>query len=352
MRNLPTAAGAAMLALSTPATAQLRPLVDPPASAQAAQHGVEVFLLNEGSASVPAEGPAEIETVAKDGTRLRLIIAPDTVLTVQPGAFARLHYRLAAAGLTETVQAVTPPAAQVTAEQVATDSSGSSSAFFDRFRPHEPIYGAFGLGDAGGKLQLSFAFRALGREDGPKLNFAYTQTMFWALGEPSGPFRETNYSPELYVDLPIDRSTTIGLGYRHDSNGLGTAGSIDVNRFFVRAAKGFPLGEGWNLDLAPEAWFYVGRRGSARDLDRYWGFSALTAAIGRQDGIKLSLTGRGNPGTGKGAIEAYLSYPLASISDDLPHIYLFGQAFTGYGEALSDYNRRDNHARLGIAFTR
>ena len=108
MRNLPTAAGAAMLALSTPATAQLRPLVDPPASAQAAQHGVEVFLLNEGSASVPAEGPAEIETVAKDGTRLRLIIAPDTVLTVQPGAFARLHYRLAAAGLTETVQAVTP----------------------------------------------------------------------------------------------------------------------------------------------------------------------------------------------------------------------------------------------------
>jgi hypothetical protein len=356
MRNLPIAAGAAMLAFAAPAAAQLRPLVEPPASAEAAQHGVDVFLLNEGPAPVPAEGPAEIETVAKDGARLRLIIAPDAVLTVQPGAFARLHYRLAAAAPAGTAQTPAPapaPARGATAiEQVATDSSGSSSAFFDRFRPHDPIYGAFGPGDAGGKLQLSFAFRALGSEDGPNLNFAYTQTMFWALGEPSGPFRATNYSPELSVDLPIDRTMTIGLGYRHDSNGLGRAGSIDVNRVFVRAAKRFALGDDWTFELVPEAWFYVGRRGTASDLDRYWGYNALTTSIGKQDSLKLSLTGRANPGTGKGAIEAYLSYPLAAISDDLPHIYLFGQAFTGYGEALSDYNRHDSHARLGIAFTR
>lgn len=354
MRNLPIAAGAAMLAFSAPAAAQLRPLVEPPASAEAAQQGVEVFLLNEGVAPVPAEGPAEIETVAKDGARLRLIIAPDAVLTVQPGAFARLHYRLAAAAPAEAAQAAPPaPVRQVAAtEQVATDSSGSSSAFFDRFRPHEPIYGAFGLGDAGGKLQLSFAFRALGREEGPNLNFAYTQTMFWALGEPSGPFRATNYSPELYVDVPIDRTMTVGLGYRHDSNGLGRAGSIDVNRIFVRAAKSFALGGDWTFELVPEAWFYVGRRGVATDLDRYWGYNALTASVGKQDDLKLSLTGRANPGTGKGALEAYLSYPLAAISDDLPHIYLFGQVFTGYGEALSDYKRPDSHARLGIAFTR
>ena len=31
---------------------------------------------------------------------------------------------------------------------------------------------------------------------------------------------------------------------------------------------------------------------------------------------------------------------------------LFGQAFTGYGETLDDIDRRDTHARLGIALTR
>jgi hypothetical protein len=361
MRILTISAAATTLLLAAPAAAQLRPLVESVASAEAARQGVEVFLLNDGTAAVPAEGPAEIETVARDGSRLRLIITPDAVLTVQPGTFAKLHYRLAAAAPArrvetaqgpETAPPASPPVQVAAAEQVVTDSSGSSSGFLDRFRPHEPIYGVAGTGDAGAKLQFSFAFRALGREDGPHLNFAYTHTMFWALGQPSGPFRATNYSPEVYVDVPIDPTTTLGAGYRHDSNGLGVGGSIDVNRLFVRAAKDFRLGDDWTLQVVPQAWFYVGRRGAAPDLDRYWGYSALTASIGQKDGIKLSVTGRGNPGTGKGAAEAYLSYPLASISEDLPHIYLFSQAFTGYGEALSNYNRRDTHARIGIAFTR
>lgn len=85
---------------------------------------------------------------------------------------------------------------------------------------------------------------------------------------------------------------------------------------------------------------------------RYWGYTALTAAIGRQDGFKLAITGRGNPGTDKGSAEAFLSYPLRGLWDGLPHVYVFGQAFTGYGEALSDYKRSATHARLGIAFTR
>ena len=342
MRISPIAAGAAMF-LSAPAAAQLRPLVEPPASAEAARRGVDVFLLNEGSAPVPAEGPAELDTVAGDGTKLHLILATEDAAIVQPGAFARRRYRLA-----ETVPAVQA----VAVERVATDSSGSSSAFVDRFATHEPIYGAFGTGDAGGKLQLSFAFRALGREDGPNLRFAYTHTMFWALGEPSGPFRATNFSPEVYVDLPLDRSATLGLGYRHDSNGLGTAGSIDVNRVFVRGTKRFGLGDGWDLEVTPEAWFYVGRRGIASDLDHYWGHAALGASIGQRDGLKLAVAGRGFPYTGKGTAEAYLSYPLVAISNKLPPIYLFGQAFSGYGEAISDYRDRHTHVRLGIAFTR
>ena len=341
-----------------PARRQLRPLVDPPASAAAARDGVEVFLLNEGTATVPAEGPAEIETVAKDGTRLRLVAAPDEPLTVAPGGFARVRYRLAAAAPSQVaasdLPAPPPPAPALSAptETVASSSAGSSSGFLDRFHPYEPVYGAVGLGDAGAKLQLSFDFRLLGHDDGPHLDFAYTQTMFWALDQSSGPFRATNYSPELFVDMPVDATTTIGAGYRHDSNGAGPSRSIDVNRLFARATKSFDLGGDWRFDITPQAWFYFGDQGVAPDLDRYWGYTSLRAAIGRRDGLKLELQGRGNPGTGKGSAEAFLSFPLARISDGLPQVYLFGQAFTGYGEALTDYNRRATHARLGVAFTR
>ncbi|MEO6218406.1 MAG: phospholipase A [Sphingomonas sp.] len=344
MRVLLLYAGAAILAFAAPAAAQLRPLVEPPASAEAAKQGVDVYLINDGTRPA-TQAPARIETRAADGTQLTLTAVAADPVTVQPGAFAKVRYRQ----LIETAAAA--PAGALKTETITADSSGSS-AFLDRLRPHEPIYGAFGTGDAGGKLQLSFAFRALGRADGPNLNFAYTQTMFWALEKPSGPFRTTNYSPELFVDIPFDRTTLLGFGYRHDSNGGGVTDSIDINRAFFRASKRLALGDGWDLDLTPQAWFYFGEHGVADDISRYWGYTSLTAAIGRPDSFKFAITGRGNPGTGKGSAEVFLSYPLSAIWDGLPHVYLFGEAFTGYGEALSDYKRSATHGRLGIAFTR
>jgi phospholipase A1 len=346
----------ATVSIVAPAAAQLRPLVDPPASAAAAQAGgVEVFLLNEGATDLPAKPPATIDTVAKDGTALRLIAAPDGEQVVRAGGFARVHYRLAAHGVAladATPQAVPVPAAAPSAmvETVTFGSRGESRGVLDRLRPYEPVYGAFGAGDSGGKLQLSFAFRALGRDEGPRLSFAYTQTMLWAIDQPSGPIGPTTYSPEVFVDVPLGRSLLIGGGYAHDSNGGASGRSIDVNRLFVRATKTFDLGHGWRADLTPQVWAYVAQQGMAPDLDRYWGYTSLRASIGRQDGIKLAGMLRGNPGTGRGSGELFVSYPLTALG--LPGIYLFGQGFTGYGEALSHYDRRDNHARIGIAFTR
>jgi hypothetical protein len=351
------ALGGALACIATPAAAQLRPLLDPPASAEAAQAGVEVFLLNRGATPAPAQGPAEIEVVAKDGTHLRLIAAPDGEAPVAPGAFARVTYRLAAATppapATATATAA-PPAAvpSVVAEQPSRTSRGTTSGFFDRLHPYAPTYGVIGGGDAGAKLQFSFDFRLLGHDDGPHVDFAYTQTIFWALDRPSGPIRATGYSPELFVDVPLGGNAVVGGGYRHDSNGGGPTNSIDVNRVFVRAAKAFDLDGGWRVDLTPMAWFYFGDQGIAPDIDRYWGYTSLGVSLGQRGGIKFAVTARGNPGTGKGSAEAFLSYPLVRISDALPHLYLFGQAYTGYGEAMIDYNKRATHLRAGIAFTR
>ncbi|MGY4395135.1 phospholipase A1 [Sphingomonas sp. UYAg733] len=352
MHSLATAPILTLLAVAMPAAAQLRPLAEPPASAAAARDGVEVFLINEGQVALPATGPDTIDTVAKDGTTLRLVAAPDGQATVPPGGFVRVHYRLAAAQVTATTAStkVAVPATDRGPETLARGSTGTAAALTDRIGPYEPTYGVYGPGDAGAKMQFSVAIRLFGDEDGLRFKGAYTQTMFWALDKPSGPIRPTTYSPELFAELPLDQSTILGLGYRHDSNGEAGGQSIDVNRFFVRATRSFDLGDHWRFELTPQAWFYASRVGRGTDLDRYWGYTSLSASIAETDGLKVAGTLRGNPGTGKGAGELFISYPLTRVGP--VGLYLFGEAFTGYGEALSRFDSSDSHARVGFAFTR
>ncbi len=335
---------------ATPAAAQLRVVPDQPASATAARGGVDVYLLNESEVEVSGEAPARIEVTAADGARIALVPAQGVSAMVAAGGFTRMRYLVADASTSPVPAAERPGAAR---ETIVATSTGTSAAMPGRFLPHEPIYGVFGTGDSGAKLQFSFAFRPFDEDDGllAHLRFAYTQTMFWAIEQPSGPFRATTYSPEVYVDVPIDSATRLGFGYRHDSNGRGDIGSIDSNRLFVRGAHSFNLGDGWQAELAPQAWIYVGKRSVRGDLSDYWGNAALKASILQPDGIKLSATLRGNPDTGRGAGEIFASYPLARIGGGLG-IYAFGQVFSGYGEAIDEFRVRDTHARLGIALTR
>ncbi|WP_404335958.1 phospholipase A [Sphingomonas sp. MMS12-HWE2-04] len=342
------------LIAASPAAAQVRAVPAQPESEQAALRGVEVFLVNEGTTPIAEAGPRQIEVTAVDGTRLVLERAPGPTPTIAPGSFAKARYvPVAVAGVAVPPAEQHEAAALPSEERVVQSSTGSSATLADRFEPHEPIYGAFGAGDAGAKLQMSFAFRPFS-ETAPlalgNLRFAYTQTMFWAIDEPSGPFRATNYSPEVYADIAVDETTRVALGWRHDSNGRDLSNSVDLNRIFARAEKTFDLGGDWRLDVAPMAWFYIGRIGAAPDVADYFGYTALSASIAQKDGLKLSLTGRGNFETRRGAAELFVSYPLTRLGG--LGFYLFGQAFTGHGEALDDYRGRDSHARIGIALTR
>jgi phospholipase A1 len=317
-----------------------------------------VFLVNEGDTPVEADGPREIEVTATDGTRLVLERMPAPKASVAPGGFVKARYvPVGIAGVAISPHDAHPPAEMASEpeeETVISSSTGSSAALTSRFEPHEPIYGVVGKGDSGAKLQVSFAFRPFS-EKAPmhlgNLRFAYTQAMFWHIEQPSGPFTSTNYSPEVYADLPVSEDLTFALGYRHDSNGRGAASSIDANRVYLRAQKSFDLGKDWRLDLAPQVWLYVGERGIARDLPNYWGYSSLTAAITQKDGLKVAVSGRGSFKTRKGAAELFVSYPLARLGGGFG-FYLFGQGYHGFGEAMDDYRKSDTHARIGIALTR
>lgn len=354
---------------AAPALAQVRAVPTQPATEREALRGVEVILLNEGAAPVPAEGPRQIEVTAADGMRMTLERLPAPAATIAPGGFAKARYvpvayaarpaPSTAGELPPGVGSAYPADARAAAAIAGTDgetevrrSAGTASGFLGRFGPHEPIYGVFGMGDAGAKLQMSFAFRPFSNESALSgFKFAYTQTMFWRLDLPSGPFEHTTYSPEVFYEKAVDDTAMIGVGWRHDSNGEGPATSIDSNRIFARFTKAFDLGDGWRAEVTPQAWIYVGKQGVAPDLNRYWGNASLGLTVAKPDSLKLSLNARGDFETGRGAAELFASYPLADLGGGFG-IYLFGQGFTGFGEALDAYRRRDTHGRLGISLTR
>ncbi len=333
------------LALLLAAPPQVRIVAEPPASVAAAEAGVEVFALNEGGEAVEMV-PTEMTIVTGDGARLRIVPAEPMAATVAPGGFRALRYRVAPSAVAQVA-----PAAPVTVpggESTVATAAGATSGFLDRFEPHAPIYGVFGLGSDGAKLQFSLAVRPFdgaGALDGVRL--AWTQTMFWAIDQPSGPFRFTTYSPEVYYQRALRDDVVGAVGYAHDSNGR-DAGSIDVNRLFVSAGYAVPIGGDWRVEVTPKLWTYVGT--GYRDLDRYWGNWSLGAAIGQTDGLRIAASLR-NPAGSRRAGEVFASYPLTRIGGGTG-LYVFGQAFSGYGEAIDDYRLRSSSARLGIAFTR
>lgn len=374
-----------LLITATPAMAQVRIVPDQPESAASAANGVDVFVLNEGAEAVTADLPTRLKVTGQDGSAITLYRVGDARTTVPAGGFVKWHYRNVDPVAVAAARALPAPSDDATvapadAPMVADDkpdvtkaavaapvpdhtappgvgelaietSTGVHSGLLDRFEPYEPIYGVAGANGAGAKLQFSFAFRPF--ENAGVLNglrFAYTQSILWAIDQPSGPIRANDYSPEIYYELPVSRSVTAAVGYRHLSNGGGLTDSADMNRIYARASWHIALGNDWEATISPQAWVYVGEDGGANDLDRYWGYTSLMLSVGQLDGLKVSGMLRGNPGTGKGAGELFISYPLTSVGG--LGIYAFGQGFTGYGETIGDYRRRSSYARFGIAFTR
>ncbi|HTG39321.1 phospholipase A [Sphingomonas sp.] len=348
------------LAAAAPAAAQIAPVPQQPPSARAASDsGVTVFFPNESDRPADPRAPDRLEVTAADGTRLSLEREGPDLLPVPPGSFGKARYRVAPVAVASAAQPVPDTPESEAAEAVAASreqevlgSGGTASAIARRFSPYRPTYGVFGQDDAGAKLQLSFAFQPFetnGALNG--LRFAWTQTMFWRVDLPSGPFTSTNYNPEVFYEVPLSQDAVTAVGYSHDSNGRGEVGSIDVNRIYARATRRFDLGDRWYAEVTPQLWFYVGAQGVADDIEDYMGYGQISAAIGQTDGLKLQVVARGNPGTGRGAAELFASYPLARLGLGLG-IHGFGQVYTGYGEALDRYDRRDTHARIGIALSR
>jgi phospholipase A1 len=188
------------------------------------------------------------------------------------------------------------------------------------------------------------------------LNFGYTQRLFWDLGRKSSPFHNVDYMPEffyLFPARPVGDVLTLGgqIGIRHESNGRDGAASRTINTLYVQPIATMPIGS-YKLTVGPRLWTYLGSLSDNPDAKRFRGNTGLMAEIGSDDGMRLSTTTRLNPGSGKGSFNAELSYPLDRLTHSDLNFYLFGQAFTGFGENLLDYDRRQTRFRIGVGMVR
>jgi len=352
---------------------------------------VEIRMLNPGTAEDTILLAARIEAQIDGDEGERTVIltrSADTPahISVAAHGFAEARYRMPAGEMregallsipawsTQTVRLTHRNPVQLAdqeakgiapvADQAAAPPSDKTAgnAFLDNLAAYEPIYAVYGPGtNSDARIQISFKYKLFGSRDPGKemqgLHFAYTQRMFWDLGAHSSPFRNIDFQPELIYITP---STTLGsgitlagqAGIRHESNGRDGPESRSINSLYVAPMAALPLGGGYRLSVAPRLSLYVGDKSDNPDIVRYRGNTGLFVEIGKDDGLRLSTTARFNPGSGKGALNADLSYPLPRLWSGGPDFYLFAQSFIGYGENLLDYDRHATRLRIGVALVR
>lgn len=220
--------------------------------------------------------------------------------------------------------------------------------------PYEPLFDAFAeegdFDSVEAKFQLSFKAR-LWADDDRDLGvwFAYTQQNQWQVynSDLSSPFRETNYMPELFVNLRPGiefgdwRFNQLNFGFNHQSNGRADPISRSWDRLFVEA--GIERGD---FALLAKAWARV-RLGDDEDdnpdITDYLGYGELTGIWKWNDNSFTAML-RGNPATGKGAGQfTWMSPPLWGP------MKAYVQVFSGYGESMIDYDWNQTTFGVGVA---
>ena len=228
------------------------------------------------------------------------------------------------------------------------------------------------------KFQLSAKLRVLDlwssepeRSRPPERNhdfglwLAYTQQSYWQVFNAplSRPFLETDYQPEVILafrpQLFFGKTPSyqgiewqlLNVGFVHQSNGQSDPLSRSWNR--VYAQFGFEKNPNSDGDLAVlvRPWYRIKEQSSKDDnpdINRFFGYGDLTAVY-RNGPVLLSLMGRGNLRTGKGAGQLDFAFPLCFCKgpDTFP-LKGFVQVFSGYGERLIDYNWRQTTISVGF----
>lgn len=200
------------------------------------------------------------------------------------------------------------------------------------------------------KYQISFKSKVeddlLGRD--LDLYFAYTQTSFWQIydNDDSKPFRENDYSPELFVEMPLNwewrdaHFISWRMGVLHQSNGRGPDYSRSWNRVYADFL--FEHGNAW-MSIKP--WWRIPEDAGDDDnpdITTYLGHAELWGGYRWNDHRLTVMTRNYWESNGKGAVQLDYSYPLTR------YFRWNVQLFNGQGESLLDYDETVSRISVGV----
>lgn len=226
---------------------------------------------------------------------------------------------------------------------------------------HRAMYvypATYSEGFHGNEMELVFQLSGKWRVFGSSFYLAYTQKSFWQFlnNDKSSPFRETNYDPEVFYRWELDKERfnrwAMDIGIEHESNGQTYPASRSWNRAYIAPfqAKGKHL-------VYLKFWYRLpeGDPSSPTNQDGddnpnltdYLGYGEWS--FSRQIGGKQLLSGmvRGNPRTGRGAVQLTWSIP-----SEEGWVFWGASVFHGYGESLSMYDQEVTRVMLGVLLAR
>ncbi|PTC03206.1 phospholipase [Vibrio mediterranei] len=189
---------------------------------------------------------------------------------------------------------------------------------------------------------------------GDKIYGAFTLEAWWQVyaKDISSPFRETNYRPEVFYAMPLDWHPLGGItgmmvGIEHQSNGRAGVQSRSWNRIYLNLAYERDrvvayIRPWYRLPEDPKADINDARGDDNPDIEDYFGHGEIGLGYDL-DKYKVSIFGRGNAKTGKGAMTLNVTTPLYG------KLRGYIKVFHGYGDSLIDYNH--SQTRLGIGVT-
>jgi phospholipase A1 len=186
--------------------------------------------------------------------------------------------------------------------------------------------------------------------------FAFTSRARWQVyaDDVSSPFRETNYSPEVFVSFDHDGSTgplsflgfnnvSNSFGLIHQSNGRDEPVSRSWNRIY--AAMLWEKGD-FAFQIKPWYRFHESKDDDDNpNIERYVGYAdyAFGWAPGEHRVTGILRNNLKSWDENKGSLELNYSYPIWG------GLRLYVQYFNGYGDGLVYYNEHTNRIGVGIA---
>lgn len=209
------------------------------------------------------------------------------------------------------------------------------------------------------RWEVMFQISAKQRIFDRNLYFAYTQRSFWQLysQDESAPFRETVYNPELFYRWTPDPERFhhwgADIGVDHESNGQPLPSSRSWNRVYIapfqaRRKQLMYFKIWWRIPEDEKTSPEDARGDDNPDIEDYTGIAEFRLQRQFGDhGHLASLMARGNPATGRGAVELTLSQPNSARS-----LFYCFYLWHGYGESLIDYNRSATRIGLGLMLSR